>query len=438
MSTGDRPIFPLANQRLDKVDVEAISDLVGENIMRTVGALLGPCGGLLSDVTTTYDGTGGTLTIGACRLGYAGLADGSSTNYDGGIVRWDPAYSVSGGVVNVATLGTTAGASGYIFFKKSELETDEENRAYYDALAQEKKVGVANTRARETALFAVGSSYTSFNTSDGYFPFLYLVWNTTGGSPTVYRISAFDSFGPVGSQLLNVQLLRKTSALFGYGIPWSEGHVGLARVVREIVGGLQHAYDKDFTLSSDGSIATNVSDLAYRWAGYGLSRGIKQLDEDLTSAESAITSLQNDITTVQTDLAPAKRRSRSAVLVQGCVDWDAGAGQFNLNYAGTADNNLVVTISTILVASVPYASRINLKFYAPGWTVTAVHVTPADNTYPIGSSVITWRGTATATSSSLPFVATPGMLGYAELNVDVATESALVDYNFIITGFYSL
>jgi hypothetical protein len=438
MSTGDRPNFPLANQRLDKVDIEAISDLIGENIVRTIGSLLGPCAGLVGGLTTNYSTTGNTLTIGACRLAYVGLASGSFNSYEGGIVRWDPTYSVTGGVVDVSSLGTTAGSSGYVFFKKSEIETDEENRAYYDALAQEKKVGVANTRVRETALFAVSSSYTGFTVADGWYPFLYLVWDTSGGSPTVYRISVFDSFGAAGSQRLNVQLARSRSSSTGYGVPWSQGHLGISRMLREVIGGLQHAYDNDFTLDADGSIATNVSDLAYRWAGYGLARGLKQLDADLTTAESAITSLQSDITAVQTDLAPAKRRSRSAVLVQGSVDWDAGLSSFNLDYAGTADNNLVVTISTLTTGGIPFASRLNLKFYAPGWTVTSVHITPADNTYPLGSSVITWRGSATATSSSLPFIATPGMLGYAELNVDVATESALVDYNFIITGFYSL
>jgi len=321
MSTGDRPNFPLANQRLDKVDVEAISDLIGENIMRTVGALLGPCGGLLSDVTTTYDGTGGTLTIGACRLGYAGLASGSSNSYDGGVIRWDPTYSTGNGVVTVSSLGTTAGSSGYIFFKKSELETDEENRAYYDSLAQEKKVGVGNTRVRETALFAVSSSYTGFAVADGWHPFLYLAWDSTGGSPTIYRISVFDSFGSVGSQRLNAQLARSRSSSTGYGVPWSQGHIGFSRMLREIIGGLQHAYDNDFTLNADGSIATNVSDLAYRWAGYGLTRGLKQLDADLTTAETDITTIQSDISTLQSNLTSTDNRAaRTPVLYAQTVN----------------------------------------------------------------------------------------------------------------------
>ena len=294
MATGDRPNFPLTNQRLDKVDIEAISDLIAENTMRTIGSILGPCGGLLSDVVTTYDSLAGTLTIGACRLGYSHYASGSTTAYDGGVVRWDPAsaYVAGGDVVDVSAFGTTAGSAGYIFFRRSELAADEDNRAYYDALAQEKKVGVANTRIREIAEFGTELTYDGLSRDDGWFPFLYLHWNVTGNNPDVYKISVFDGFS---GGILDSQVVRRTMGNTGLGVPWSQGHIGVVRLFREVIGSLQHVYDNGFTLNADGSL-DNLGDLTYRWSGYDLPRGINQLNADLNAAQTSIQSIEDLLT----------------------------------------------------------------------------------------------------------------------------------------------
>lgn len=318
MATGDRPNFPLTNQRLDKVDIEAISDLIAENTMRTIGAILGPCGGLLSDVVTTYDGLAGTLTIGACRLGYSHYASGSTTAYDGGVVRWDPDYVVGGDAVDISSFGTTAGSEGYVFFQRSELEYDEDNRAYYDALAQEKKVGVANTRIREIAVFNTAPTYDGLSRDDGWFPFLCLKWSVTGGDPTVYKISAFDDFS---GGVLYSQVVRGRTGGAGLGISWNQGHVGVARLMREVVGSVQHAYDSDFSLSADGSVDNNINDLTYRWSGYGLPRGLNQLNADLTTAENDIATLQGDVTTAESNItAIDNRANRTPVLYAQTVN----------------------------------------------------------------------------------------------------------------------
>jgi hypothetical protein len=297
MATGDRPNFPLANQRLDKVDIEAISDLVGENIMRTVGGLLGPCAGLLSDVTVTYDSGLQTITVGACRLGYANAAPDSSVAIDGGVVRWDPAIDPTGGTVSVALFGTTAGDDGYVFFKREEIASDEENRAYYDALAQEKKVGVANTRIRETISLGTALTYDGLSRDDGWFPFLYLKWTITGGEPSVYKISAFDGFG---GGVDNAGVARAFGGDVGLGVDWDEGYVGVSRLFREVIGSLQHAYDNDFTLNNLGSVTSTISEQAYRWTGYGLVRGLKQLHADLSTAESTVSTLNSSLSSLQT------------------------------------------------------------------------------------------------------------------------------------------
>lgn len=301
MATGDRPNFPLANQRLDKVDIEAISDLVGENIMRTVGGLLGPCAGLLSDVTVTYDSGLQTITIGACRLGYAKAAPGSSVAIDGGVVRWDPAIDPTGGTISVALFGTNQNDDGYVFFKREEFASDEENRAYYDALAQEKKVGVANTRIRETISLGTALTYDGLSRDDGWFPFLYLKWFVTGGEPSVYKISAFDGFG---GGVDNAGVARAFGGDQGLGVDWDEGYVGVSRLFREVIGSLQHAYDNDFTLNNLGSVTSTISEQAYRWTGYGLVRGLKQLHADLSTAETTLNPVPGQITDINAAIAP--------------------------------------------------------------------------------------------------------------------------------------
>jgi hypothetical protein len=325
MATGDRPIFPLTNQRLDKADLEAISDLVGENIMRTVGALLGPCGGLLSDVVATYDNTVGTVTIGACRLGYAALATDSNVVIDGGVVRWDPTYVAGGDAVDISSFGTAEGDDGYIFFRRSELEYDEDNRAYYDALAQEKKVGVANTRSREIAEFGTALTYDGLLRSEGWFPFLYVKFTNPSGVPSIYKISAFDGFG---GGVDNAGLARAFGGDVGLGVDWDEGYVGIARLFREALGSIQHAYDSDFALDSQGSITSGISEQAYRWTGYALPRGLKQLNADLATAETALTSIESDVnnivsTTVEDTDTLKSSYPKTATLFVAEVDTDA-------------------------------------------------------------------------------------------------------------------
>lgn len=326
MATGDRPNFPLTNQRLDKVDIEAISDLIGENIMRTVGALLGPCAGLLSDVVTAYDAVTQTVTVGACRLGYAAFAPGSNVAIDGGVVRWDPTYVAGGDSVDISSLGTVEGSEGYIFFRRAEVAADEDNRAYYDALAQEKKVGVANTRIREIAEFGVAPTYAGLSRNDGWFPFLYVTFPNPSGIPAIYKISVFDGFG---DGVANVNVARSVGGeSTDIGIPWEFGYVGVARLFREVIGSVQHAYDNDFTLDQNGSVASSITEPAYAWTHYGLPRGIKQLNADLATAETTLTSIESDVnnivsTTVEDTDTLKSSYPKTATLFVAEVDTDA-------------------------------------------------------------------------------------------------------------------
>lgn len=179
MSTGDRPLFLLPNQRLDKVDVYAISELKEELLQRMWVDIMGPGYGLLSDVELSYSAP--NLTIGACRMGY-----GEASTGIGGSVRHDPAIAGTG----VLSLTPVAGVTGWIGFKRAELPMDEENRAYWDALANQKKVGPTNTRSREYVQLACNTSKSALIAA-GYYPFLYVSgWVST--VPAIEKIHYYD------------------------------------------------------------------------------------------------------------------------------------------------------------------------------------------------------------------------------------------------------
>lgn len=181
MPYGDRPNFPLSNQRLDKVDVKAISDLKEEVLRRLWGEVMGFGYGLLSPTVLSWDAP--NLTIGACRVGYC-----DADTLLGGAVRHDPSITPGTGVINLNPLG---GGTGWIGFRRAELASDEENRAYWDALSGEKKVAPANTRIREYIQLYCHSSKSNV-INKGFYPFLYVAgWDS--GIPGVLQLFYNDA-----------------------------------------------------------------------------------------------------------------------------------------------------------------------------------------------------------------------------------------------------
>lgn len=275
MSFGDRPNFPLSNQRLDKVDVEAISDLIEESMMRMWAGIMGPSSGLLSDVSFSWSSP--NLTIGACRLGYCAI-DGDVS--DGGIVRHDPDITGTSSLNLTAYIGSTC----WLFFKRLDKESDEENRAYWDGLAQEKKVGLANTRMREYAGFAVSATLEDADSShpsqQGYHPFAYIGgWVT--GDPAVTKIHYFEAGQYNG--LANSLLFQR-----GGTVPASIAEAsinergyetfaprGVAQLARAILARLCTYMDSTWVLGTNFNITTAGS------VGWNTTptRGLKQIND---------------------------------------------------------------------------------------------------------------------------------------------------------------
>lgn len=260
MPAGDRPNFPLPSQRLDKVDVEAISDLKEELVIRAWASIMGPGSGLLSNVSLTWDGT--YLTIGKCRLGYAGYVEGEDGGddiglVDGCVVRHNPDLGVGS---NVLPLNEGTMPTGYVFFKVIYVEAEEENRAYWDGLDKQKKVGVALTRKLEACVFNFSATVDGLLPSDGWYPFLYLKgWVAT--VPALLKIHYFEA-GQFGGQEYGLLFQRgatspgviahsdRDEAFSGFPAR------GLAQHVRASLAAMSRMMDNAWVFGPNGNLLT--------------------------------------------------------------------------------------------------------------------------------------------------------------------------------------
>ena len=260
---GDRPRFPLPSQRIDKVDVEAISEMKEAALMRLFGSIMGTSFGLLSDVGLSWDGPSNTLTIGKCHLGYSRLGNGyveetSEYGVEGGTVRHDPDL----GSPSDISFTEAAFPTGYIFFEPVWVPADEENRAYWDGLSKQKKVGLANTRLRERVVFHVDQTAERENRiAEGKYPFLY-IQGWAAGVPGLVRIHYFESGQFTGG---TYDLLLQRGGTSPAVLPHTDiGEAfgdfrarGLAQITRAVLATLCKVMDSDWTFDANFKTTTN-------------------------------------------------------------------------------------------------------------------------------------------------------------------------------------
>ena len=338
MPAGDRPNFPLPSQRLDKVDVEAISDLKEELVIRAWASIMGPGSGLLSNVSLTWDGT--YLTIGKCRLGYAGYVEGEDGGddiglVDGCVVRHNPDLGVGS---NVLPLNEGTMPTGYVFFKVIYVEAEEENRAYWDGLDKQKKVGVALTRKLEACVFNFSATVDGLLPSDGWYPFLYLKgWVAT--VPALLKIHYFEA-GQFGGQEYGLLFQRgatspgviahsdRDEAFSGFPAR------GLAQHVRASLAAMSRMMDNAWVFGPNGNLLTAGT---VGWRGTP-TRGITQINDYI-----------DDVVKAKINELVADNQVRERVLFWCDCDGDSSAPSIT-NYGG--DYSYVQT-------GVPTASRVS-------------------------------------------------------------------------------
>jgi hypothetical protein len=205
---GDRPRFPLPNQRFDKGDAEAISEYYEAIISRFVGSLYGQSWGCVSNpqfyVETIVIPPASTptyfLRMRSSILLESVPADGTlnATQEDEGpwdarLVVYDPARSWQ--PIQQITLNswfTTLGRP-WLMFKRLDTPTDSGNKAYWDTTTNSEATGAALLAQREYVTFQLKLTYTETDRSAGWVRMAYIDAWPSVTEPTIVPIHWMDS-----------------------------------------------------------------------------------------------------------------------------------------------------------------------------------------------------------------------------------------------------
>lgn len=361
MPTGDRPRFGLAKQRLDKVDVEAISELVEAQVLRTIGSILGPCEGFLSEVEFGY--TAPYLTISECRLAYSSYVSGSTLVTDGGVVAFRPELDPAGGQVPLTGLG---GNPGYLFFKREEVDMDEENRAYFDVLTQTKKVGLTNTRYREIVTWDVANDLTTLTQATGWNLCARVTWPSPT-SPQVVPIWAGEFRDSSGVP----QNVMRSYGDGGLGVGWRSNGIadqppaGILRYLQQLVGIVQHMLDRTFTLNTLGQ-TTGALPRPNRWTLTTLERDLGELHNDLATAEATLVTTGASLTALEGDFETVEAATNKLVSLRTLFAGAYPVGNTGpLVYSGYQDEGGLLYNRTVL-------GKLVITF-PPSWGITSTN-----------------------------------------------------------------
>jgi hypothetical protein len=296
MPTGDKVIFPLINQRVDKKDLDDMMVLLQETISRTVASLIGEGAGALTTIPNTWDSVTDTVTFGACMLAYSrprvGSSDPNAFNFlEGGVVIHDPNRPAQNGNSSVALGGLS---TGHFWFKRNTVDADIDNRAHWPGSNSGEVVQSTPTRNREYVNFAVTASRSGtapVSEATGWSRFAVFQKFVLGGVTTlqVAPLSAFgDDRGSGGT----------AESLMGY---WantpSTRKWGLNRLARDVINSILQMKDTDVTVDA-GSGALTANPNVTLWKNPPVL-GLRQASVQIADLAQQITGLQGQITALQ-------------------------------------------------------------------------------------------------------------------------------------------
>jgi len=164
--TGDRVNFGLLRQRLDRPDIEAMSTLPQEQLLRLLGAIIGEGSGCLTTptFTTSTAGPNVTITFGPMQLGWA-IKDADGILH-GGVVVHDPNRpSQSGNSAVTVPIASNA----VLWFRRREATVDNATRVHYPTPFGGEQTANTNTRVFEWCEFSPSGA--GINEASGWFPF---------------------------------------------------------------------------------------------------------------------------------------------------------------------------------------------------------------------------------------------------------------------------
>lgn len=201
---GDRPQFPLANQRFDKGDANDISRYYEELIARYAGSIYGQAWGCLSNpgfqVLTTAVGNLPYIRPSKCVLMFSVPADNvlNATDQDRGpwsstIVLYDPTRQGQVLPTLYTSAAYAAGQRPWILFRRNETDTHEGNKAYWDTTTNNEQIDAAPLQRSEWVEFKLSVSYSVNDRNERWYRCAYIdSWDTASG-PVIVPIHWMDS-----------------------------------------------------------------------------------------------------------------------------------------------------------------------------------------------------------------------------------------------------
>jgi len=237
--SGDRPRFE-EQERLDLVDLDAVSDLVYDHLDRAFGGLIGPCnGGAFGKVEFTYESSGPVIEVQKAILydGAGGKDAGTEMDvYAGKVLQHDPSLE---GQTSTIDLSTHLDSSDIFLWARATptlTAADSANRRKWNVVSGEEEVTAINTRRRQRVEFGAGNTAPA---GDGWFRFALVVeWSGAGADPTILTIPAWDNTWEELSHTLGFTTWQNRSSywLAKRGQEGADGpSFGLALVIQGIV-----------------------------------------------------------------------------------------------------------------------------------------------------------------------------------------------------------
>jgi hypothetical protein len=321
---GDRPQFPLSNQRFDKGDANSISSYYEEIISRFTGSIYGQAWGCMSNpefsIVPGSGGSGPYITIKRCVLLYSVPIDGTlnTTSQDKGpwaanTLLFDPAKDGQPLVMSLFTrpyfTAFPAPKRPWILFRRAETDTGTSNKAYWDTTTNTEQVGAAELQRTEYVEFKLSTSYSSTDRSAGWYRMAYIdSWGSPASEATPNIIPIHwmdsqyyaDSTPPAsGTAVASALALAEFPAAAGEkGFDATAEMPELAKLMHWMAGKLGQHYSTTSTIQitadneatynlKPGAFIGNYGDVAGGWLSTP-PRGLLELDGDLNSLEDSI------------------------------------------------------------------------------------------------------------------------------------------------------
>jgi hypothetical protein len=302
MPTGDKVIFPLTNQRVDKQDLLDMSVLVQETISRTIASLLGEGGGALTAVPFTWSIGADTITFGPCMLAYSLPKAGDTSNnlLEGGVVIHDPQRPAQNGLSSVQLGGASL---GYFWFKRGTSDVDVDNRAYWPAPGSGEQVMPVATRNREHVefTFTILRDDPVVNSANGWVRFAtFRRIAATINTPITVAVTPISAFGDdrgegeIATSLMGSISEQTTPGGLTAPYPGSTPATrkwGINRVVQDVISSILQVKDSQVTFDpTTRAITANPNNTTWRDSPAVGLRQIYGIVQNFIETQNAITS----------------------------------------------------------------------------------------------------------------------------------------------------